>query len=1045
MPWGPGQLVRHIDDPARIGTVTDQTRARASGPQYRVNWNGRLDWHYEEELIAADAGSDDPLELIREGRYGRVDDLRQLLTHIHLTGRLSNVVYAMGLTQTDFYPHQYKPLLTLLDSPVNGLLIADEVGLGKTIEAGLIWTELRARYDMRRLLVVCPAMLREKWRFELSSRFGLDAHVVDAETLLKEMGSTEHRDRAWIVSYQGIRVPSDWDVTERDKPKRSIRARLADLLDHHADQEPLLDLVIFDEAHYMRNEETGAWWTGNLLRDVSTHQLMLSATPINLDSGDLFNVLRLLDPDHFKYPGDFQNIVLANRPVIAASDVVRNPTSNADQIMAAIREIGASQWFKRSERVDRLIEESEEIADWSNDKRLHIAAKLERLNLLAHIVCRTRKREVQQSDRVVRYVTVFTAEMSSVEQELYQAITGGTREYALANDIEHGFLLSTPQRMVASSPAALLQTWRDNGLDTDAMAVAMDEVDEDEEQLTKRTSSLKRWLAGRVLPNFEFADLSRNDSKFAKFSRAFKQFLAEDRDAKAIVFTTFRGTARYLVERLSAEGINAGLLMGGADFDKDAVVSSFREDRNCRVLVCTDVAAEGVDLQFCRLVVNYDLPWNPMRIEQRIGRIDRIGQRSRRILVWNFVHKGTIDSRILARLARRIGVFESALGETEEILGQVRKLEDVLLSKHLTVDEEARLIEEVAMAIENAKRNQEELERESIQLVAHGQQLLAQIEAARGEGKIVTRHDLIRYVDGCLRSMPGCRFVAAHGDIDTFEIALSPDFAAELDEFVRRENLVGKTGLATGQMKRCRFTDRITDKPKYGEEIIHRFHPIVRFLSRRAEREETIFPLYAARIGTEGIEAGRYVLMIRLAKFSGVKEEEHLLVTAVPLLERDPPLDDRLAEALVDSIRKSGDNWSTVAVDITPEAGVAAAERAEEILRNRYSGIRDGKQRENLDRADVLLQLLDDHIRKKQEGFETRINNHEYHAELHGSGPSFNRRKGMANAERKKMGNFLALMETRRATLARKSQAFSAETRDICVLLVDIVRTGGRP
>ena len=122
-----------------------------------------------------------------------------------------------------------------------------------------------------------------------------------------------------------------------------------------------------------------------------------------------------------------------------------------------------------------------------------------------------------------------------------------------------------------------------------------------------------------------------------------------------------------------------------------------------------------------------------------------------------------------------------------------------MLSKHLTVDEEARLIEEVALAIENAKRKQEELEREAIQLVAHGQQLLAQIEAARGDGKIVTRHDLIRYVDGCLRNVPGCRLVAAHGDADTFDIGLSPDFAAELDEFVRRENLVGKTGLASGQ------------------------------------------------------------------------------------------------------------------------------------------------------------------------------------------------------------------------------------------------------
>ena len=500
MPWRPGQLVRHIDDPAKIGTVTDQTRQRASGLQYRVNWNGRLDWHYEEELISADdVGCEDPLELIREGRYGRVDDLRRLLTHIHLSGRLSNVVYAMGLTQTDFYPHQYKPLLTLLNSPANGLLIADEVGLGKTIEAGLIWTELRARYDMRRLLVVCPAMLREKWRLELSSRFGLDAHIVDAKTLWQELASTEHRERAWIVSYQGIRVPKDWDDEDIDKPKRSARARLADLLYQHADQEPLLDLVIFDEAHYMRNEGTGAWRTGRLLSDVSTHQLMLSATPINLGSDDLFNLLRLLDPDHFKYPGDLENVVLANRPVVAASDIVRNPRSDADQIVRAIHEIKSSRWFERSERIDRLIEEAESIEEWTNDKRIDIAAKLERLNLLAHIVSRTRKREVQ-SERVLRDVTVFEVEMTPVERKLYQAITEGTREYAQVRGIEHGFLLSTPQRMVASSPASLLRTWHEDGLDEDAVAVTMDEIDEDEEKLADSTSGLKGWLAARTLP-----------------------------------------------------------------------------------------------------------------------------------------------------------------------------------------------------------------------------------------------------------------------------------------------------------------------------------------------------------------------------------------------------------------------------------------------------------------------------------------------------------------------------------------------------------------
>src|SRR4029079_849670 len=126
----------------------------------------------------------DPFPLVGGERYGRAVDLRRTLTYVHLAGRLANLVYAMGITNTDFYPHQYRPLLTLLDSPVNGLLMADEVGLGKTIEAGLIWTEVRARFDMRRLLVVCPAVLREKWREELRSRFGVDAQIVNAGDLL---------------------------------------------------------------------------------------------------------------------------------------------------------------------------------------------------------------------------------------------------------------------------------------------------------------------------------------------------------------------------------------------------------------------------------------------------------------------------------------------------------------------------------------------------------------------------------------------------------------------------------------------------------------------------------------------------------------------------------------------------------------------------------------------------------------------------------------------------------------------------------------------
>ena len=1038
MTWKPGQLVRHIDDPAKTGTVTDQTRVRVSGNQYRVNWdNGRLDWHYAGELIDASVNDDDPLELIRAGRYGRVDDLRQLLTHIHLAGKLANVVYAMGLTRTDFYPHQYKPLLTLLDSPANGLLVADEVGLGKTIEAGLIWTELRARYDMRRLLVVCPAMLREKWRFELISRFGLDAHIVKAEDLRQALESDEQRERAWIVSYQGIRVPRDWDVSHSQSPSRGATARLADLLAQHAEQKPLLDLVIFDEAHYMRNENTGAWQTGSLLRDVSTYQLMLSATPINLGSDDLFNILRLLDPDHFSHRDDFANIIEANRPVIAASDTVRNPACNAQHIMTALHEIGASRWFAGSERVSHLIAEAATIREWTNEQRIDIAAKLERLNLLAHTVSRTRKREVQ-AGRVKRDAAIVPeAEMTPVERALYQAITEGTREYAQKHDIKHGFLLATPQRMVASSPAALLQTWHDNDPDRDALA-SLNDDEADEENTVEKTVKLKQWLQNRVLPRFNIAELRAQDSKFALFSQEIKRFLAEDPAAKAIVFTTFRGTARYLVERLAEEGIKASLLMGGGEFNKEDIVSAFRDDQNRRLLVCTDVASEGVDLQFCRLVINYDLPWNPMRIEQRIGRIDRIGQQAKRILIWNFVHKNTIDARILERLAARIGVFESTLGETEAILGHVRKLEDALLSAQLTPAEEARMIEAAELAITNVRRKQEELEREAIQLVAHGQQLLAQIEAARGDGKTITRHDLTRYVENYLRHTPGCQFSAVPGKTDSYNIGLSPAFAAELDAYLRRENLLGKTTLANGQIKPCRFTDKITDKAKPGEENIHRFHPLVRFLSHKIEHDSRYFPLYAAKVRVANIRPGTYALMARRASFSGVKEEEYLLAAAVPL-HHSTPLEPRAAENLLNAIRQSGSDWQTAANHINTAQGVSAAEQCEDHLRAHYHTIKEDKKRENQDRAEMQIKLLDDHIRKKSEGYENRIQRHEEYAAQHGDTPDSRRRLGMANAERRKMQEFLARMEVRREEILQKSWKFAAESREICTLLVEVV------
>lgn len=184
------------------------------------------------------------------------------------------------------------------------------------------------------------------------------------------------------------------------------------------------------------------------------------------------------------------------------------------------------------------------------------------------------------------------------------------------------------------------------------------------------------------------------------------------------------------------------------------------------------------------------------------------------------------------------------------------------------------------------------------------------------------------------------------------------------------------------------------------------------------------------------------MLLVKLASFSGVKDEERLLAAAVPL-DGGAPLDDRTAESLLDAARKSGGDWSSIAVDVDVEAAHVALDRCEELVGVRYGVLRDTKKRENRDRADLLAQLLDDHIRKKREGFEKRIQGHEFYAGLYGNSPDGKRRKGLANAERKKLEDFLARMETRRAALARKSESFSAETREICTLVLEVVQGGG--
>lgn len=189
--------------------MSGETAGNPASPRWQVIFADRTDFvpGLALEVVPAEGGN--VFDDVRRLRFGHARELRSALTHSRLGGKLADLIYSLYTTNTDFYAYQFKPVLSFLDSPSRGLLIADEVGLGKTIDAGLIWTQLRSREDARRLLVVCPAMLREKWRDELAERFGVDARICNAGEvveLLEQAQGKPNASFAAIASMQGLRA-----------------------------------------------------------------------------------------------------------------------------------------------------------------------------------------------------------------------------------------------------------------------------------------------------------------------------------------------------------------------------------------------------------------------------------------------------------------------------------------------------------------------------------------------------------------------------------------------------------------------------------------------------------------------------------------------------------------------------------------------------------------------------------------------------------------------------------------------------------------------
>lgn len=1064
----PGDFVRLRTDHTRVGVVQAGERLQAGTRRIPMRApDGRLNYFPEAALELVPAASESPRDLLAAGSFVAPDWLRRTLARIRVTGRLSDVVYSMEATDTDFYAHQFKPVLKLLNSPTDALLIADEVGLGKTIEAGLIWTELRARIEADRLLVVCPKTLCEKWRVELDRRFGVDARIVDAAGLLDLLSPDRRAARGFaaIASIQSLRPPRGWDADEdlTEGEVRSPRARLARFLDEASDGDQLLDLLVVDEAHHMRNPETLLHRLGGLANAVSTYRVFLSATPIHLQNRDLNSLLRLIDPDTFEFEGTLNRIIAANAPLVAARDRVLDRSSTPAEIADLIG-LARRQDLLADSKSLRLLQDLVTSRPLDTSLRAEIAGRLEMANQLASYITRTRRRDVEEL-RVVRRPLAPALPLEGDERVFYEAITRVVLDYAAGCAGGERFLLSMPQRLVSSSPAAAAAWWEARGA---AMAAArarepLESEDDEEDVEVADAETDFRPLVAALADKTRELNLTRRlrdvDAKFALLRRELERLWREEPDAKLIIFSSFKATLGYLQERLREVGVPTELMHGTVAEPRDTILRRFRERQGRCVLLSSEVGSEGVDLQFCWIVVNYDLPWNPMRLEQRIGRVDRLGQEREQVTILNLIYADTIDDRIYRKLYERLRLGEQALGEFEAVLGEpIREMTQQLLDPRLSEAEKTQAIERAAQAMEYRARQTNDLEAEAGSLMRHGDFVLSKIRESHELHRWLDGNDIHFYVrDRLQRSFAGVTIEAAPAGDDTCRIRLSGDAREALGTWLAGRSLRGSTRiLDDDDRQRFRFTASVVGSRQARVENISQSHPLVRFAAHldAGDPEGIAAQAVAARLSPadapDKCAPGTYLVAIRRwAATDGAGRATGLARLAYAGARHDTGerIEPDLAEALSAATAQHGTTLLNLqSDDRLPSLFDLVDSVVEPELDRRYGDYTSEIEVDIEDRLAVRLRALDAHLESKRQGLQSRISLYRDRAaaaRARGDDRTAQRSERLIPAEQGKLRK-LEQSGARRRDELEIQRRLTPEEADLAILLVEVGDNGAR-
>lgn len=687
-----GTVVRLRARPDITGAVLDVLPGDPEA-RYTVFHGGEVATYYESQV--------EPIVLRPVRKSVEPDALHAALTATQLRHPSTKHLYSLYASRINFVPYQFRPVLKLIQADRPRLLIADEVGVGKTIEAGLILKELQARRELKSVLVICPKPLvaERKWMEELK-RFDEQFTHIDGDALRYCIEET-HLDGVWPQQYSRSIVPYSLFDEVLLLGKQGKGRRVKGLLD--LDPPPAFDLVIVDEAHHIRNTDTWAYRTVRYFCDNAEAVVLLSATPIQLGDNDLFNLLQLVRPDLLPSRRDFDHMAEPNPHINAAIEVARNAgpgwmTVAREHLALALRTDWGSSVLSADPRVQPILDSLDQ-QELRTEDRLKVVRELEALYTFAPIINRTRRRDI--GSFTTRKPETVSVDFTEEQEKLHRGVLDLVARI-LAH--RHGdrnlqFMMTTIRRQVASCVFGLAP-YLETILSGQISRLELSESDSDDD-LQAMTEAFAEFRADVDALVRLAKNLSSDDPKFSAFAKVVrdKQALANN---KLLVFSTFRHTLSYLVEKLQGESIRIGLIHGDVPEEERRELrnrfSRPKDDpRAIDLLLSSEVGCEGLDYQFCDGIVNYDLPWNPMRVEQRIGRIDRYGQRSETVAIFNFITPGTVDAEIYERCLLRIGVFRQALGGSEEILGNLtREIRGIAENLQLTLEEQARRLQQLA-------------------------------------------------------------------------------------------------------------------------------------------------------------------------------------------------------------------------------------------------------------------------------------------------------------------------------------------------------------